>query len=999
MIRDVVRGSGASQLGFALIAAVAMATSASAQQGEHRLAGRVVDAESQAPVAQAAVLVTGTTIGMNTTDSGTFALRVPDNARSLTVRRIGFQQKTVPLTAGQTEVTVALARDILRLEAQVVTGVATTVSSQNAANAVSVVSTQDVNQAPAPTIENAIQGKIPGANITQQNGGAPGGGMQIQMRGITSINAAASPVYVINGVIVNNETIPSGLNALTLAGGPTGLAKLAPSPEDVTPNRIADINPDDIESIEILKGASASAIYGAKASSGVVIITTKKGTAGKPKWDFSQKVGHFQTSNDLPLANFPTVASAEAWGAPFGYSKSFIDANYNGPQDYQGPLFANQQASYETDLSVSGTANETQYFLSALAKYDNGTLLNTGYNKQSARANVSQKFSDAISANINLAYSHSVARRGVTSNENNGIAPMDVQTYTPQIVDLNHQNADGSWAHNPFGPANPFADAYLVQTPEDVSRVIGGGSFDFTPYTSEHQSLKVSFIGGVDVTNQRDQFYAPPTLQVEEAIPTGLPGTATLQADQTTYLNYSINVIHHYTASGLFDATTSLGFTADRRGDNTPDVVAQNLLAGVNAPTTGSVTTVFYSADQARDQSLYAQEQVLALRDRLALTAGVTASRTTNDGLINKWYAFPRYSASYRIPQFVGFLNEVKLRAAYGQSGTEPNYGVKYTPFNPTILGGENGIYANQTEGDPNIRPEAETEFETGFDAPMFNSRAQFSATIYQKRVQDLLLQASVAPSQYFSKQWINGGEFTNQGIELSLSATPVQFRNGFTWVTATTFYRNYSVVNSLPVPPFVSGNTFGNLWGQNFMQPGRSVSEIANTSIYGSNNQPIQLGDFQPSFIMSFSEELTYKGFRLYGLLDWHRGGTTINGSLWLFDFVGQTLQDQAAEKARAATYNTGDLSPYDNSSTFVKVRELTLSYTLPDRWTKWVAGGRVSSARLSLTGRNLFSWFSYPGLDPEVSAWGSQNVTTSQDVFQFPPARSYFIPLDLGL
>jgi TonB-dependent starch-binding outer membrane protein SusC len=652
---------------------------------------------------------------------------------------------------------------------------------------------------------------------------------------------------------------------------------------------------------------------------------------------------------------------------------------------------------------VSGTAAQTQYFLSALAKYDNGTLLNTGYNKQSARANVTQQFSSAVSATLNMTYVHSLVRRGASGNENNGISPMDVLSYTPQIVNLDHQNADGSWAHNPFGPANPFADAFLIQTPEEVNRFIGGGNFDFTPYTSEHQSLKLRFQGGVDVANQRDQLYAPPTLQVEETLPTGLPGTATLQADETTYLNYSINVIHRYTVPRLFDATTSLGFTAERRGDNTPDVVSQNLLAGVNAPTVGSVSTVFYNADLTRDQSLYAQEQVLALNDRLAVTLGVTASRSTNDGAINKFFAFPRYSASYRVPQFAGFLDELKVRAAYGQSGTQPNYGVKYTPFTPTLLGGANGIYANQTEGDAAIRPEAEAEIEVGFDAQMFHSRAQFSATVYQKRIQDLLLQAAVAPSQYFSQQWINGGEFTNQGVELSLSATPVQLRNGFTWVTQTTFFRNYSVVNSLPVPAFVSGNTFGNLWGQGFMQPGRSASEIVNTSIYLPNGQPIQLGDFQPSFIMSFSQELNFKGFRAYGLLDWRRGGTTINGSQWLFDFVGQTLQDPTATKARITAYNSGNYQPYDQSATFVKLRELTLSYTLPERLTKSAlarfTGGRISSVRLSLTGRNLVSWFSYQGLDPEVSAWGSQNVTTGQDVYAFPPARSYFLSLDLGL
>ncbi len=298
--------------GAVLVAALGFASLAHAQ--ELRITGRVVDAAEHTPITSAVVLVTGTTVGANTSDSGTFGIRVPANAKTLTVRRIGYLAQTIPITAGQTSYTVTLQRDVLRLEAEVVTGVATTVSTQNAANAVSVVSAQSVNEVPAPTIENAIQGQIPGAVIAQNNGGAPGGGMQVQIRGITSINANASPLYVVDGVMVNNETINSGLDALTLGAG------IQPSAEDNTPNRVADLNPNDIESIQVLKGASASAIYGAKASSGVVIITTKKGSAGKPQWNISQKVGHFTTANALNLRSFPTLASAELWGKEEGVS-------------------------------------------------------------------------------------------------------------------------------------------------------------------------------------------------------------------------------------------------------------------------------------------------------------------------------------------------------------------------------------------------------------------------------------------------------------------------------------------------------------------------------------------------------------------------------------------------------------------------------------------------------------------------------------------------------
>ena len=182
----------------------------------------------------------------------------------------------------------------------------------------------------------------------------------------------------------------------------------------------------------------------------------------------------------------------------------------------------------------------------------------------------------------------------------------------------------------------------------------------------------------------------------------------------------------------------------EKRSLDNPLAAGQDILAGAVNPTLGAVQTLTYNATAAKDQSLYAQEQVLMLQQRLALTAGVTAERTTNDGDIDKFYPYPRFSASYRVPQFAGWFDELKLRAAYGQSGTQPNYGVKYTPFNTTVSGGLGG-YTTRSPRRLAIRPEHEAEIETGFDATLFHSRAQFSVTVYQKRITDLLLQANVA--------------------------------------------------------------------------------------------------------------------------------------------------------------------------------------------------------------------------------------------------------------
>jgi len=961
-------------------------------QAQTRVTGRVLDGTDRTSIPAATVIVTGTTIGTTTNDSGHFALALPADAKTITVRRIGFLGKVVPVSAGQAEYTITLERDVLRLEAEVVTGVATSVSTKSSANDVAVVTAAAVNEVPAPTIENAIQGQVPGAQISQNNGGAPGGGMQVQIRGITSINANASPLYVLDGVVIDNDIQEPGNNAITFATA-QGVAQ---SNQDIGVNRVADLNPDDIESIEVLKGASASAIYGSQASAGVIIITTKKGKAGKPQWGLSQKVGQFGDSRTLDIRTFPTLASAEAWynndvnpGGPAvtAANNAFISSVYAGPQDYQTSLFGSSQASYETDLSVSGTQGPTQYFVSALSKYDNGTLLNTGYNKQSIRTNITQTFNSSLTATANLFYAHSVTRRGISGNDNNGSSPYDVFSYTPAFVNLNHQNADGSWASNPFGPANPYADAWDIGTPETTQRFIGGGNITWTPYSTEHQSFQVSLIGGVDEAHVLDQLYAPAGLQLEAR--QALPGVATTQTTDNQYISYSINLIHHYTGLSWLDATTSAGYFRQRRDLVNPNTVAQNLLNGIDNPSFGTVVTTFYNQTAERDQSFYAQEQVLTLSQRLSLTAGVTAERTTNDGAIDKLYAYPKYSVSYRIPQFVGFLDEIKVRGALGSSGTEPLYGIRYSALNNTIGGGLPGVTTDTIVGDPNVKPESEVEMETGLDATFLHSRAQLSFTVYQKRVSNLLLEAAVSASRGYDVQWLNGGEFTNQGAEIQLTATPVQLRNGFTWVSTTSFTRNYSVMNALPSEVA----SFGGIY------PGRSVSEDVNTNFTTSNGYPVQYGDQQPSFIVSGTEELNFKGLHFSTTIDWYRGGTVQNFTSSYYEFGSLWGDSTAAAKYEAKAF--AGLEPSAEAATFVKMRMASVSYTLPARWVNRIGFGRLTSARLSLLGRNLLYWYGkgFNGLDPEVGSYGSGNLSRGIDITPYPPARSYFLSLDLGL
>jgi hypothetical protein len=405
----------------------------------------------------------------------------------------------------------------------------------------------------------------------------------------------------------------------------------------------------------------------------------------------------------------------------------------------------------------------------------------------------------------------------------------------------------------------------------------------------------------------------------------------------------------------------------------------------------------------SRTFDFYAQEQFLTLDQRLALSAGITAERATDNGNINTYYPYPKFSASFRVPQFAGFLDELKLRGAWGRSGTDPIFGVRYANFNnltPQLDQGATGLFTPATSNDPGIKPETNTEIETGFDATLFSSRAQFSGTIYQKRITDLLLQASIPASTGNTRQWQNGGQFTDRGIELSLSVTPILMPKGLTWIFTSTFYRNYSVMDELPVPAFTPGTSlgFGPAYGEYWVQVGRSLTEFVNTNVSCGNGCYQQDGDVAPSYTMSFGNTFSVGRFHLYGLLDWQRGGNVGNVSNAYFDPNGLFLLADSALSAKRNAENAANLPAYVESASFVKLREITLSYALPDRWVTGLSWVRLSSARLQVSGRNLWSSYPYTGLDPEVSNYGTQNIGRGQDVTPYPPSRSVFVSLDLG-
>jgi TonB-linked SusC/RagA family outer membrane protein len=989
-----------------LVAFFLFATGAAAQQRE--VTGRVTTADGATAIPGATVTIAGTGVGALTDASGNFRITVPPGPVVLQVRSIGYSSRDVTVPANQNTVAIQLEVDVLRLDELVVTGRATAISRRNLANAVSKVSAEQVERVPAESIEKALQGKVAGA-IIETNSGAPGGGVQVRLRGVTTINGDADPLYVVDGIVLSNAAIPSNQNAVTESSGGSN-----PSlDQDAVVNRIVDLNPNDIESIEILKGPSAAAIYGAKAANGVIIITTKRGRPGEARFNLTQRFGVFDLSNKLGFRTFETADEA---AAAFGNSaRQFFDSSGRplGVFDHEEELAGRNPLSHETTFSVSGGTEATRYFASGLWKSDGGIIDNTGFDKHGVRLNLDQRLGDRVDITLNSNVLHTLARRGLTNNDNSGTSFYMVFPFTPNFVDLRAEPS-GSYPDNPFERSNPLQTAALMQNDEDVWRLISSANLNFQALRSGAHSLQLQVVGGIDYFAQDNELVFPPELQFEPN-DDGLPGTSLLSKSDDLKLNLSANLVYSFAPTdATWQSTTSGGVAFDDDDLNITRIVSRNLIAGKTNVDAGTEITVREIRQRVKDFGVFLQEDLLMLNGRLLLSAGVRADRSSANGEVDQYFFYPKAAGSYRFTEVGSGIDELKLRAAYGQSGNRPLFGQKFTPLTGNRnIQGLPGLSVVGTTGDPQLEPERQSEIEGGFDAILFGARANLSVTGFQKNITQLLLQRELAPSSGFVLETFNGGEMRVRGIEVQLDANPIR-RDRFNWFTTATFYRDKSKVVALPVPTFRTGG-FGTALGAYEIAEGNSATQIVANVAEGDSTVVRPVGDANPDFRVGFSNELTIGPVNLFGLFEWSQGGTIINLTKLLFDFGQNTadydtdpqyvgnigplvIDDTLTLGERRVTGFGVETRPYIESATFLKLRELTLAYAVPENVVRSLFAGSVTSARLALSGRNLLTWTDYTGLDPEVSNFGNQPIARNIDVAPFPPSRSFWLSIDVA-
>lgn len=956
--------------------------------------GRVVDPVSGEGVVAAQVTVKATGEVLFADAEGNFTVEnVPDGPLVLEIVGPERETRVLDVPAGQTTVTVPLA--IVQGEQIVIEGRAPVIVKSNIAGGASVVDDQALNRVSSSTVDSALQGKLPGANL-QFNSGAPGGGAQLRLRGVSTINGQSSPLYVIDGVIVSNVSVPSGANAITAAaaGGNT-------SNQDNPVNRIADLNPNDIEQIEVLKGASAAALYGSKASNGVVIITTKRGRSGENRVEVTQRVGFSQVSNRLGSRKFNSVQ--EVMDA-YGDDSPLVDVyNAGGGRTYDHEKeITRTPIAWETLASASGGTDKGNYYGSMLVRDDPGVVVGTFYEKQAGRLSLGYKLGDRVRVGLTANILHSESDRGLTNNDNTGTSYYVVLSSTPSFVNFNPSN--GVYPANPAVGAgtNLMQSVELLQNREEVWRMIGGANLSFDAYKNKEHDVRVLGNFGVDSFDQKNSLISPSALIYEPRVD-GLSGTV-IDAG-TTNLNYNFGagaVWSFKPESGKFRNALSGGITYEGVDLNSVYVVAQNLNGGQQSVDSATSVNTTQNRLRTKDSGIYVQDEVAVLDDRLSLLAGLLGERSSLNGDSDKYYLYPKLAAVFSLlppakdGEEQGAFEALRVRAAYGEAGNRPNYGQKFTALNAASnIDGNPAITLGAALGDADIQPERQREFELGADLALAGQKLVAEITGYQRSISDLLLQRALPSSTGYTTEFLNGGGMRNRGIELALQVAPLDSKL-VDWTSRATFTLNRSQITELPdnVPAFnITTVGFGTGLGAFRIEEGKSATQIVGNTGGGVIKE---VGNGEPDFRVGWSNTVTVADFTFGALLDWQQGSDIVNLTRLLYDGAGNSPDVEASAK-RLETFGTGDMRPYLEDATFVKLREVSVSYSVPKKVAENM--GPLRSLTVGLSARNLLTLTNYSGLDPEVSNFGTQAIGRNYDVAPYPPSRSFWLSVSAGL
>jgi len=961
------------------------------------ISGTILD-QFNDPVIGASVLVKNSTNGTITDIDGTFSLNEVSAGSELEISYLGYRTETVTVNSDNAVIDLVMSEDINQLDEVVITGLATTVKRKNLANSVARIDAQELTGiVPQATLDGALYGKFKGAEI-RANSGAPGGGLSFKLRGTTSISGSSQPLIIVDGVYIDNSSIPSGLNIVSAAAGGGSTSN-----QDNPSNRLADLNPDDIESVEILKGASAAAIYGSRASGGVVIITTKRGENGKTRINISQSIGQITQLNKLGVRQWTAERVDSSNFA--GDIDNFRAAEAAGTiRNYEDILYGNTGTAYNTNASITGGNETTKFYLGGSYKDEEGIVNNTGYQKVSTRLNIDQKISEVFDASISTNYIYSSADRGFFNNDNSGTTIGVSFSSTPSWAQL-LPNEAGVFPDNPFAPSNFLQTVDQVTNNENVNRFLGGGTLTANIFQNENSSLKGIFRGGIDFYNLNTTALFPNTLQFQSN-GNGLNGVSVQGFTRNLNTNLAAFLVHNYYTESGIGFTTSAGVTQENFNRNTILGEASDLIGSQTNLDQAGNRNVTQTRLIQEDKGFFVQEEI-NYKDQIIATIGLRGDKSSNNGDVNEFFFYPKANVAVNLSEFglfdsSGPISQLKVRAAYGESGNFARFGSKFTALQSTIVNGQAGVFTPGLLGNATVGPERQKEFEIGADFEIFN-RFSIDATYYVKRVEDLLLNADLPTSSGFSSQVTNAAELRNRGFEIGLNLGVLNTEN-LNWTSRFSFWTNDAEVTELSVPEFTTGG-FADFLGNFIIKEGFSPTTIIGVGpepTVGLNGGEPSLqifGNAEADFQLSWTNNIEYENFSFSFLWHWKKGGDNINLSTLLFDlnntshdFDDFTLDPETdpTERLSDGEFRLDNLGsntdPYIEDASYLRLREIGLYYRLPETLL-----GDFARLTVGVSGNNLINIFNYNSYDPEVSNFGGNGLSTGVEVLPFPSSKRF--------
>lgn len=967
---------------------------AAAQTATGSIAGRVTYSELQRPIENVQVVLVGTTIGTRTDATGAYRLGgIPAGSATFRISLLGFQSasRTVSITAGATttlDVALTSAPTIL----SVVTTTASGVEQSRRENGASVatVNTDTLPKAAIQNFSEVLSGRTAGVTVTQSSG-TTGGGARIRIRGSNSVSLSNEPLLIIDGVRIDNNPNASSIGV----GGQS-------------PSRLNDINPEDIESFDIIKGPAASALYGTAAANGVIQITTKRGAAGRTTWNTFGEVGSVVENNPYP-PNYGGWTNAPLYDIP-GFESGAPNPSCNLYYQYFGYCTVDSLQAYNTILeshpfrtgrrqkvgaNVAGGTQAMTYFLSSDVEKEGGVYKTSNLDRLSLRGNLNTHPTKDVDLQISIGYVQSNLQ--LPQNDNN---------YFGVISDglAGFPGNGPTQGYNPIGP-DQFEN---IDTRQDIGRFTGGanGTWRILPWLAANATM------GLDVVNRFDSETLQPNVVFFSDAALGNRTSNRIETSNVT-TNYALTARNPITAR--INSVGQIGYQFQRTRNQGTFAYGQTLTAGTSS--LGGVNSDKAVNETYADNKTaggFVSEQ-LSYDDKLFVTGTVRADKNSAFGKSFGTATYPAASVSYVVTEGGDRVSQLRLRSAYGESGLRPGVLDAIAYSNPVSVRLNSADVAGITVGNfanPKLKAEKTREFELGFDVGFLRDRASVEFTYYDKRSRDALVLRPLPISLGGpTSQFVNLGAVTNRGYEVTLNATPIQMDRVQLGLTLTASNNKNNLVSLGDLPPIIFGNQrhvpgypLGGYWGTTVDSVHvSSDGTVSPDSVFftTSASKVRYLGNALPTKQGSLSGDLTiFRIFRINNMFE-YRGGNKLENDTEQFRCAfslcrginDKTASVEEQANAEAAFSNGSFIGGYMEDASFVKWRELSVAVSLPQRY---LGSLRATNATLTFGARNLHTWTKYKGLDPEVNGTGQSNFTTNDFLTQ-PQVRYYTARLNL--